>query len=783
MKVIRHFEAHATLYATSLLLAVLAVGLYIRLLPAIHYKLELDASDPWIEYWMANEIYTHGLFHLSYLRDVKLFWYPQGRDFTTTESIGVPWLTAATYHVVRHFGLTLREWISLIPPLAGALGVVMVYGFIYSLTRSRLAGLVAASLYSITPGAIVRTTVGFVEKIGIAFPVIVLSLWLWLAAHRASRPGYKVVLSFLAGLTAGSVGFLWGGYVIVLGILVLIALVEPFIESPRWSELTLLYTPAFMGVYAMIALNPSMGPLYITRGLLGLLAIAPPIVYGISLAIKEAVGSYDSRLHLWVVVSLALLAGALIASGYGGLGARMLAAIGIRQLSPLVESVQEHMPASWGDIFREYGVALVLALIGLAVEPFIAVRRKAVSPLEGALRLSIYIVALLLVYANKNLSYFTEMAASFNSLAAGILVGTVMLREAPTRLKPRQKKRGAQSTLYGDQLRMLMAFSIILLVTVGVVISLEEAYVMNSYKAPAIMTSMLGALSVRKDNRTEIVVPVNGAWINALNFIRDNTSPDALIVSWWDYGYWITVNTNRTTVADGATLNETQIRVLARLLTSTEDGASALLKEYFHAVPNNTYIVFYDVFYGIYNNGTMRVLPVPSVTRVNETDVFIVHGSGDLPKSFQMLKIGYRIQPFAQTPFGTAYSTTVYSGGVAYHQFPGFTGSPDSNRELVYNTLLYMLTVDGLYRLNSGFDSYITDQGCRVILEKLNNTHPLVIPSVLGTEMTVSALTPVNLHRFQLVTMSIGCPLEAAEINGVDARLLMVIVFIYKWTG
>jgi dolichyl-diphosphooligosaccharide--protein glycosyltransferase len=779
-RVIGHVEAHARLYTALLLLAILGVGLYIRLLPAIHYRLELDASDPWIEYWMAKEIYTHGLFDLSYLRNVKLFWYPEGRDFIVTARIGVPWLAAATYHIAKYFGLTLREWLSLIPPLAGALGVLLVYGFTYSLTRSRLAGLVAASLYSLTPGAIVRTTAGFVEKIGIAFPFIVLFLWLWLAASRASRPKYKALLAFLAGLTAGSISFLWGGYAIALSLLVLEALVEPFIENPRWSRLMLLYIPASLGAYVMVALNPSMGPLYITR-FFGLLVIAPPIVYGVALVIEKMVGAYNPKLHLWLILSLALLAGALVASGYGGLGARVLAAIGIRHLSPLVESVQEHMPASWGMIFREYGVALVLALVGLIVEPFM-LRRKAVNPSEGALRISLYIAAFLLFYANKNLSYFTEMAASFNSLAAGILVGSVMLGGAPSHSKAK-KKRGVQSTLHGDQLRALMALSIILLVTVGVAVSLEEAYVTNSHKAPAIMTSMLGALSIRKGNKTEIVAPINGAWINALDFIRENTSPNALVISWWDYGYWITVNTNRTTVADGATLNETQIRILARLLTSTEDGASALLREYFHAVPNNTYIVFYDVFYGIYNNGTMRVLPIPDVRRANETNVFIVHGSGDLPKSFQMLKIGYRIYPFAQTPFGTAYSTTVYRGGVAYHHFPGFVGGPDANRERVYNTLLYRLTVNGLYELNKGFNAYITDDGCRVILERLNNTHPLVIPSVLETEMTASTLTPVHLHRFQLVTMSIGCPLKAAEISGVNARVLMVIVFIYKWTG
>ncbi|MEB2836620.1 MAG: hypothetical protein GSR80_001791 [Desulfurococcales archaeon] len=763
----------------ALLVAVIAVGLYIRLLPALHYKLELDASDPWIEYWITKYIYDHGLFHLSGLRDVKLFWYPEGRDFITTSRIGLPWLAAATYPIARHFGLTLREWVALVPPIAAVFGVVFVFGFVYSLTRSKLGGLVAASLYSLTPGAIVRTTVGFVEKIGVAFPILVLYLWVLLLAFRAKRPPRRALLAFTAGAIAGAIGFIWGGYAIALGLLVLIALLEPYLEPPTMGRLLHIYIPASIGAYLLLAVNPAFGPLYIER-FYGLLAVAPTVLYALFVAARRWAGAYNWRMHTWILLALGVIIASLVASGYSGLGGRALAALGAKRLSPLVESVQEHMPASWGVIFREYGVALVLSLIGIVAELYLAYTKKHSGP-YAAMALAIYIAALLLLYANKNMSYFTEMAASMNALAAGVFTGTIMLLRGSE--PPPRKARARRRREEVDQLHAVMATGIVLIVLAGVAFSLNTAYAMNASKAPAIMTSMLGALAERRGNKTVVVVPVNGAWTDALDYIKTHTRPDALIVSWWDYGYWITVNTNRTTVADGATLNETQIRILARVLTGTEDGASALLKYYFHAVPNNTYIVFYDVFYALYNNGTMTVLPMPSVNRVNNTDVFIVHGQGDLPKSFQMLRIGYRINPFAPTPFTSKYSTTVYVGGVAYHHFPGFVGEPDSNRQLVYNTLLYKLTVYGLYKLNDGFNHFILDNGCETILHKLNTTHPIVFPSVLRA-YRAATLTPVTLHRFTLVNMSIGCPVDAATLSSKgEARLLMVIVFIYKWTG
>jgi dolichyl-diphosphooligosaccharide---protein glycosyltransferase len=54
-------------------------------------------------------------------------------------------------------------------------------------------------------------------------------------------------------------------------------------------------------------------------------------------------------------------------------------------------------------------------------------------------------------------------------------------------------------------------------------------------------------------------------WINALDWISNNTPKDAVIAAWWDYGYWITVLANRTTLADNATLNETRIATIAQM--------------------------------------------------------------------------------------------------------------------------------------------------------------------------------------------------------------------------
>ena len=58
-------------------------------------------------------------------------------------------------------------------------------------------------------------------------------------------------------------------------------------------------------------------------------------------------------------------------------------------------------------------------------------------------------------------------------------------------------------------------------------------------------------------------------WKDATLWIKQNTSEDAVVASWWDYGYWITTLSERTTLADNATLIDWQIKKLAYTLITT----------------------------------------------------------------------------------------------------------------------------------------------------------------------------------------------------------------------
>ena len=66
-------------------------------------------------------------------------------------------------------------------------------------------------------------------------------------------------------------------------------------------------------------------------------------------------------------------------------------------------------------------------------------------------------------------------------------------------------------------------------------------------------------------------------WLNTLNYMRVNLPDDAVVLSWWDYGYWISTIANKTTLADNGTVNSTQIALIGETFMSNETRAMEII--------------------------------------------------------------------------------------------------------------------------------------------------------------------------------------------------------------
>ena len=61
--------------------------------------------------------------------------------------------------------------------------------------------------------------------------------------------------------------------------------------------------------------------------------------------------------------------------------------------------------------------------------------------------------------------------------------------------------------------------------------------------------------------------------------MRENTHEDAVIASWWDYGYWITTEGERISLADNWTSDHKRIASIAGMFLSSPDEAWLKLQE------------------------------------------------------------------------------------------------------------------------------------------------------------------------------------------------------------
>ncbi|MGI0056567.1 MAG: hypothetical protein ACREAK_04245, partial [Nitrosarchaeum sp.] len=68
-------------------------------------------------------------------------------------------------------------------------------------------------------------------------------------------------------------------------------------------------------------------------------------------------------------------------------------------------------------------------------------------------------------------------------------------------------------------------------------------------------------------------------WLESMEWIKNNTPKDAVIASWWDYGYWISTLGERATIADNSTLNTSIIGNLAKMLMSPPEKGWKMLTD------------------------------------------------------------------------------------------------------------------------------------------------------------------------------------------------------------
>jgi dolichyl-diphosphooligosaccharide--protein glycosyltransferase len=228
---------------------------------------------------------------------------------------------------------------------------------------------------------------------------------------------------------------------------------------------------------------------------------------------------------------------------------------------PIVESVAEHRPGTWASFFYEFGAMIFLGVFGF----YFAAKRGRPSDI-------------FLILFGISSAYFASsfirltliMAPAFAILPAVALVGISkpsldILKEKLIFPKRRVKAVARVGKEYG--------VATILILMVALVPSFYYA-TRSAYMPTTIATSSLGIIPTGDD-----VIKYQD-WLQALVWMRDNLPEDTVIMSWWDYGYWITAIADKRSMADNGTINATQVATIACLFLTNETFAIPVMKRY-----------------------------------------------------------------------------------------------------------------------------------------------------------------------------------------------------------
>ncbi|GBC68813.1 hypothetical protein HRbin01_00498 [archaeon HR01] len=559
------------LFELGLLLLIMGVAFTIRVLP-MRWGVTLSEFDPWVQYKEAMYIIERGWSGFSEFftwHDTES-WYPWGRDMGRTAFPGIPFAMAFIYLLLKSVGLSPDplELASILPVVYSLAGVALMY-FLGRQVAGSATGLAAALFIAVSNSNISRNHLGWFDDESLSIPLMLLGFTAYLAALKEGRTVRGVVAySLLAGGAMGAMAASWGAHKFPLALIPFFAVIASLLG--KYSTRLLIATSTAFSTYTLIAMSvPKLGPSYIFETTLfsGFIGVGILLIFEIA---NRYIPPQSRRLFIGglfvaaaIFFSAAVLLGVL---GVPGLKFLSVALPQLRDALPIVISVAENQVPTWSIIFSDLGIFLIMAPFGV----YLFLRRG------GLPSLFIVIYTILSVYFASSMVRLSLIAAPAVALAAGYAFTYLFSQLGAIMSSVRAVRRRGQTIPLGYSfitpaiLILLLGYSLLPAAYGGLNLRGEVSIspVDQGYQPVTLVTGSFPTRSVLAD------------WMRALEWMKANLPPDAVVMSWWDYGYWITVVGGHKTLVDNGTLNSTQIGEVAYAFMSPPATAVEVLRRH-----------------------------------------------------------------------------------------------------------------------------------------------------------------------------------------------------------
>ncbi len=559
------------------LVLVFVLALLIRLTPILRGSLMIKAFDPWIQYYSAKYITENGIYEFFNWHDYKS-WFPGGIDRYALRP-GLPFTAAAFWFILNSIGINVSIYhvCFFFPAFMGGLTVIAAF-FLGKEILDRRMGLLAAFFLALNTGHAQRTMAGFFdnETIGVFATLMVFLFFL-----KAIKTG-KISYSILGGLFLGYLSLSWGGYQFVFLIIPIIVVILVLINKYNSNVLI-----AYAGVQGTGLLIEGLWSVYDYTNLFSDAEVGGIFLFTFILIAFHLIYTkrekypkfYYGLLNFlkWGIIPVALVLAVIvwinpeiIPFGFGGRIQSILSPL-MRENINLTASVAEHIPSPWSVFYYNTLIPLILVPLGI----YFAFKRGQPGDI-----LLILFTLLIFYFTGSMIRIILLFAPAASLMGAYGLVNVLKIYGSfvgERKLGLSRKRR--------RQLRRKK------------VISNSEVFAVFFLVGFLCLAQVVHATDVSINQLSYSQIVTGGQlhdWEESLAWMKTNLPGTAVVVSWWDYGYWLTPIGNVTTVNDNATINQTRIGLTGMAMMQTNEIYSA---EIFRLLGADYVLVYFGFLY------------------------------------------------------------------------------------------------------------------------------------------------------------------------------------------
>jgi len=606
--------------------------------------------DPFLFLRWAKEIAINGgLPVIDFMRYVP-FGYPTANEMNFLSYL-IVWL----YKFLSFFSheVTVTYAAVIFPVIMFALTIIAFFLFtreiFYKQSKKikNIIALLATAFFMLIPSLLPRTIAGIPEKESAAFFFLFMAFYFFLKSFRLGKKKQGLVFAFLAGVATALMALVWGGMIFIFFTIppaVLLAFIlgkikkHQFILYSTWlitsfiimipssgrytahNLLTSTSTGVAIGIFALILISFILIKFEKTRKLIGLIKLPQKIS---SLIVSGAI---------ILVLAFILLGPSVLSAQIVDVKNSLITPQTSRWGLTVAENKQPYFTdwrGNFGPIVLKLPLFFWMFLIG-SVALFYNLVKK-IKKKERIILTFGYIVFLIcLIFSRYSPNSILNGTSGLSLLI--YFGGWIFFLVLCAHIYYKNYKKGTLDIFKELNFAYIMYFIIFTIGIIGargairlimmlgaispvaiafLVIKTSEKYFKTKDDAIKFLTGILAVILIlasiftlwnyyQSDKQSAANFapgPYQWQWQKAMDWVKTNTSEDAVFGHWWDYGYWVQSLGERATILDGSNSIVYWNHLMGRLVLTGNNEKDALDFLYSH---NGTHLLIDSTEIGKY---------------------------------------------------------------------------------------------------------------------------------------------------------------------------------------